>query len=78
MGPITTALFRPKNLIADILPPPNYIIESYMLALQMANEADEKVDAATMDPACRAVSAIEGGVRRTTRILGRRICRRAR
>ena len=37
-----------KELIADILPPPNYIIESYLMALHMANEVDEGVDAATI------------------------------
>jgi methyl-accepting chemotaxis protein len=29
-----------KDLIADILPPPEYIIESYLVTLQMVNETD--------------------------------------
>jgi hypothetical protein len=30
-----------KDLVADILPPPEYIMESYLVALQMADETDE-------------------------------------
>lgn len=41
-------IVQTKDLIADILPPPNYIIESYMMALHMADEVDENADAATM------------------------------
>src|SRR5881394_381508 len=29
-----------KDLIADILPPPEYIIESYLVTLEMENETD--------------------------------------
>jgi methyl-accepting chemotaxis protein len=37
-----------KDLIADILPPPNYIIESYLMALHMANEVEEGANATTI------------------------------
>ena len=47
-GPYYNEIVQNKDLIADILPPPNYIIESYLVALHMANEVDERVDAATM------------------------------
>lgn len=34
-GPIYQDIVRGKDLIADILPPPNYIIESYLTVLEM-------------------------------------------
>jgi methyl-accepting chemotaxis protein len=34
-------IIRGKDLVADILPPPEYIIESYLLSLQMLNETSE-------------------------------------
>ncbi|HLP08995.1 MAG TPA: methyl-accepting chemotaxis protein [Opitutaceae bacterium] len=41
IGRLTTGgLVADKDLIADILPPPNYLIESYLLCLQMADEAN--------------------------------------
>ncbi|MBU3110280.1 hypothetical protein [Clostridium lacusfryxellense] len=30
-----------KDLVADILPPPEYIIESYLTALQLSKETDK-------------------------------------
>ena len=33
-------IIQGKDLIADILPPPEYIIEAYLVALQMADEPD--------------------------------------
>ena len=47
-GPYYKRIVQGKDLIADILPPPNYIIESYLMALHMSNEVDEGVDAGTM------------------------------
>ena len=47
-GPYYNRIVQGKDLIADILPPPNYIIESYLMALHMSNEVEEQVDAATM------------------------------
>ena len=40
-GPYYTRIVQGKDLIADILPPPEYIIETYLMALHMANEVDE-------------------------------------
>lgn len=47
-GPYYNQIVQGKDLIADILPPPNYIIETYLMTLHMANEVDEGVDNATM------------------------------
>ena len=47
-GPYYSRIVQGKDLIADILPPPNYIIESYLMALHMANEVDEGDGAATI------------------------------
>ena len=38
-GDMYNAIISKKDLLADILPPPNYIIESYLLALEMTHEA---------------------------------------
>jgi methyl-accepting chemotaxis protein len=35
-----TALSSTKDLVADILPPPVYVVEPYLVVLQAANEAD--------------------------------------
>jgi methyl-accepting chemotaxis protein len=39
-GPLYAGIVQGKDLIADILPPPEYVIESYLLVLQMAGETD--------------------------------------
>ncbi|GHC88393.1 hypothetical protein GCM10007320_35250 [Pseudorhodoferax aquiterrae] len=39
-GPIYERIVQGKDLIADILPPPEYIIESYLLALQLSRAGD--------------------------------------
>lgn len=39
-GPIYTEIVLGKDLIADVLPPPAYIIESYLLTLQIIDETD--------------------------------------
>ncbi len=40
MGPIYEEIDQGNALIADVLPPPQYIIESYLLALQLKDEPD--------------------------------------
>ena len=40
MGPIYTEIDQGNALIADVLPPPQYIIESYLLALRIKDEPD--------------------------------------
>ena len=39
-GPIYQKIIEGEDLIADILPPPAYIIESYLVVLQLADETD--------------------------------------
>lgn len=39
-SPLYTAVIQGKDLLADILPPPEYIIESYLNVLAMAEETD--------------------------------------
>lgn len=39
-GPLYNEIILGNELIADILPPPQYIIESYLLTLQLAEETD--------------------------------------
>lgn len=39
-GPIYDEIILGNNLIADILPPPQYIIESYLLVLRLRDETD--------------------------------------
>ena len=39
-GPVYRDIVRGKDLIADILPPPEYIIESYLVLLQAKDEKD--------------------------------------
>ena len=39
-GPVYQRIVQGKDIIADILPPPEYIIESYMVALQLTVVTD--------------------------------------
>jgi hypothetical protein len=41
-GPIYRQIIQGKDLIADILPPPEYIIESYLVALQAQDQTPGK------------------------------------
>lgn len=41
-GPLYTRIVQGKDLIADILPPPEYIIESYLVVLQLADAPEDK------------------------------------
>ncbi|MGH8808186.1 MAG: hypothetical protein ACREX0_09945 [Noviherbaspirillum sp.] len=40
-GPVYQRIVQGKDLIADILPPPEYIIESYLVTLQMHGSTDK-------------------------------------
>jgi methyl-accepting chemotaxis protein len=45
-GPLYARIIQGKDLIADVLPPPEYIIESYLLVLQMLEEGERsKIEA---------------------------------
>src|SRR6187402_2847572 len=39
-GPVYHRIVQGKDLIADVLPPPEYIIESYLLVLQLEKATD--------------------------------------
>lgn len=39
-GPVYAGITQQKDLVADILPPPMYIIETYLTALQMIGETN--------------------------------------
>ncbi|MFK7768397.1 MAG: methyl-accepting chemotaxis protein [Mariniblastus sp.] len=43
-GPYYNRIVQGKDLIADILPPPNYIIETYLMTLHLANEVEDGAD----------------------------------
>jgi methyl-accepting chemotaxis protein WspA len=40
-GPLYHDIIQGKDIIADVLPPPEYVIESYLVVLQMVEEADK-------------------------------------
>ena len=48
-GPYYKQIVQGKDLIADILPPPNFIIESYLMVLHMANEVEQGVSSSMMN-----------------------------
>lgn len=48
-GPYYNRIVQGKDLIADILPPPNYIIESYLMALHMADEVEQGANGAVIE-----------------------------
>ncbi len=39
-GPMYRRIIQGKDIVADVLPPPEYIIESYLGLLQIMDEAD--------------------------------------
>lgn len=47
-----------NELIADVLPPPEYIIESYLVALQLANEVQNEADADTITALVKRVDQL--------------------
>jgi methyl-accepting chemotaxis protein len=41
-GPVYDAIIENKDLVADVLPPPEYLVESYLIVLQMLYEKDQR------------------------------------
>jgi methyl-accepting chemotaxis protein WspA len=39
-GPLYRDIVRSKDIVADVLPPPEYIIEAYLLTLELSQETD--------------------------------------
>ena len=48
-GPLYQAIVQNKDLVADVLPPPEYIIESYLVSLQLANAANASEQTALIE-----------------------------
>ena len=42
-GPVYNKIVLEKDLVADILPPPSYLIESYLTVREMVDEKDNKI-----------------------------------
>ncbi len=55
-GPIYGQVVNGKDLVADILPPPEYIIESYLTAYEMAEQTDKDA-IAQLDQKMKALKA---------------------
>jgi len=49
-GPYYDRIVQGKDLVADILPPPEYIIESYLTVLEMTDEVQEGATSETLAP----------------------------
>lgn len=47
-GPIYTQIVLGKDLVADILPPPDYIVESYLVTYEMINQIDDPSELETL------------------------------
>jgi|GEM_PF-6090182 len=48
-GPLYKKIVNGKDLIADILPPPNYIIESYLLAYELRENSKDSTKVASLE-----------------------------
>jgi methyl-accepting chemotaxis protein len=48
-GPVYQRIVQGKDLIADVLPPPEYIIESYLVTLQLEKATDKSEQSALVD-----------------------------
>ena len=55
-SPLYISIIQKKDLIADVLPPPNFIIESYMVSLQIL----ESENNATLDPLVERIKVLKG------------------
>src|SRR6266850_5782779 len=41
-GPYYRTIVQGKDVIADVVPPPEYLLEAYLVVLQMADETDPR------------------------------------
>ncbi len=48
-GPVYARIVQSKDVIADVLPPPEYIIEAYLVVLQLESESDPREVGALLD-----------------------------
>jgi methyl-accepting chemotaxis protein len=58
-GPQYVQIIRGKDLVADILPPPEYVIESYLVALQIEKALEEKEETKEINPLIERLGALE-------------------
>lgn len=58
-GPLYTRIVQGKDLIADILPPPEYIIESYLVTLQIKAEFDANTGPQRIAPLVQRLTLLE-------------------
>jgi len=58
-GPIYTEIVQGKDLIADILPPPEYIIETYLTSLQMLISLENGTQAAELPVLIQKITILE-------------------
>ena len=65
-GQLYQRIIQGKDLIADVLPPPEYIIESYLLALQLTTTTEKSQQDQLIAP-----QYLERRIRHTPRILGK-------
>ena len=49
-GPYYQQIVQGKDLLADVLPPPVYIVESFLYAIQLHDLCEDKASKAEMDP----------------------------
>jgi methyl-accepting chemotaxis protein len=58
-GPIYRDIVQGKNLLADILPPPAYLVESYLLAFQMLGTQDPALEKRLAERSRQLAAAFE-------------------
>src|SRR5437868_14312481 len=52
-GPVYKEIVRGKDVVADVLPPPEYIIEAYLVTLQLLDTSDPVVQAGLVETSHR-------------------------
>lgn len=58
-GPYYQRIVQGKDLIADILPPPEYIIEAYLYAIQVHDQAEGKEDLAKIEASLKQLQKLK-------------------
>ena len=59
-GPYYNRIIQGKDLIADTLPPSNNIMESYLLALEMAHEVEEGIARERIELSVKRSNQLQG------------------
>ena len=69
-GPIYQGLAHDQELVADILPPPSYIIESYLTALRIL-DATKNNDTGSVDALLEKATTLHTEYENSSYLLGR-------